>query len=247
MLLDLLSKDMAKYLQHADFRVTEKLLDVLINAEWYHKDSKPTWVQYQLINLFQATPSNFPIPLADHAWTGEITFDLYTKIKKQYQDLSDKFGAQDYHIRHELCDKDLFKKICKFDDLKILQNFDASVSIQSMTCHGNGLFPHTDLYRKSTLFYLLEGTDHDTIWYDYPVDPIKESEKYGFRWNLPDPGLLIESHRVQIQPKTWYLFDNVSYHRVQPVKSNPATRKSLVIEFKEPAAVMYEKLKQYKS
>jgi hypothetical protein len=233
---------MDKYLKHADFHITEKLLDVLIAAEWYHHDTKPTWVQYQLINLFKDTPSDFPIHLSDNTWAGEITYDLYTEIKKQYHDLNDKFGAQDYHIRYELCDKDLFRKICKFDDLKILQTLGASISMQSMTSHGNGLFPHTDLYRKSTLFYLLEGNDHETIWYDYPVDPHKECEKYGFQWNLPDPDLLVEDFRIQIQPKTWYLFDNASYHRVQPVKSDPATRKSLSIQFNQPLSVIAEKL-----
>jgi hypothetical protein len=233
---------MSEYVKIINVPIPEKLLQLLITADWQPADGKQKWVQYQLLNLFKTEPGSFPMTLSGRTWTGSITKEVYDTLKNQHTKMTEKFGKQDAHLRWHLSDKDLFPKISQIGYFKTLQKFGPNVSMQGMTTDGDGLFPHTDLYRKSTLFYLLEGADYETVWYDYPTDPHVECNKYGFKWNLPDPDCLVEAHRTILQPHTWYLFDNISYHRVQPIKANPATRKSLCIEFHEPLSVMAEKL-----
>jgi hypothetical protein len=231
---------MSKHIKVIDVPIPEKLLQLLITSDWQLVDGKQKWVQYQLLDLFKTKPSSFPMTLSDQNWSGSITKEVYDILKNQYNKIIEQFGKPDAYLGWQLSDRDLFSKISQLGYFKNLQKF--VVSMQGMTTDGDGLFPHTDFARKSTLFYLLEGTDHENVWYDYPTDPHVECNKYGFKWNLPDPDCLIESYKTIIQPRTWYLFDNVSYHRVQPIKSNPATRKSLCIEFNEPLSVMVEKL-----
>jgi hypothetical protein len=223
-----------KYLQSVSLPIPKGLVEILINAEWKLDHAKQNWIQYQLWDLFKTPPDQFPIELKDSVASVVVSEDLFYELKQQYEALVERFGPRDTHIRYVLGDPTLFDKLCKFEPFKSLSALSTNISSQIITDRGNGLFPHTEIYCKAGFLYLLEGEEYETIWYDYPADPLIELNKYGFKYNVPDPSKLVEAYRTKLKPHTWYLFDHTTYHRVEPI--NPAARtgpprKAISIDF----------------
>ena len=90
---------------------------------------------------------------------------------------------------------------------------------------GLGLPPHRDHNRTVTLWFLLEGSGEETIWWE----TAESFEEYDF-WQIADMLKIKQVHRQVLELNKWYVFDHKVYHSVVPLE-DVKKRSSLCIEF----------------
>jgi len=102
---------------------------------------------------------------------------------------------------------------------------------------GEGMLPHTDYTRKSSLYYLITPPDCDTMWYESngTVDLHKNSTKHGFLFSIANIDHVHEAKRVCLASNQWYVFDNHTYHSIKS-HNGSILRKGLQIEFNNLSA-----------
>lgn len=102
---------------------------------------------------------------------------------------------------------------------------------------GEGMLPHTDYTRKSSLYYLITEPNCDTIWYESngTIDLYKNATKYGFLFSIADVDHIHISKQVCLEKTQWYVFDNYAYHSIKS-HNGRVLRKGLQIEFNDLSA-----------
>ena len=124
----------------------------------------------------------------------------------------------------------------------ILQQYNPTPVLQIM--EGDGMLPHTDFVRKSSLYYLLTPSEGcNTMWYESngTVDLHKDVTKYGFLYSIADLKHIVLTKTFNIKEKQWYVFDNHTFHAVKS-SIGPIVRKSIQIEFNKLSATDLYKL-----
>lgn len=109
-----------------------------------------------------------------------------------------------------------------------LQKLKPRVAIQSILVGPSdkfGMWPHVDAFRTASLFYLIEGNQEETVWFEETA----EIERFSF-FLFGDVGKLAKAHTEMIQPGQWYVFDHTKYHCVNRTEQ-VQRRTSVTIEF----------------
>jgi hypothetical protein len=117
---------------------------------------------------------------------------------------------------------------------------------------GNGLLPHTDFGRRTSLFYLLtEHTDNWlTNWYQHneEIKSLRDPNNYGFTWTWinQEHTRLTLKESVNIKHKQWYIFNNEAYHSVYSNEdySKDQIRVSLCVECDATVEELYNILNE---
>jgi hypothetical protein len=232
-----------EYVEQVDFKFPQSIIDAVMAIEpskfVFNTISKQINNQLNL----KVDPSNLPSFYSGITGTIDLDPALYMQFWKEREKIMNDFGIQKMpeYSKDEIA-HDLSNKIVKCLPEVLLQ-FDPVPVFQRT--FGQGLLPHTDHNRHSSLFYLLtEPDDIVTAWYDpaLGIDLFQEIRKHGFLWPLVDVKQLILRKSIVLQKNVCYVFDNRTFHSVKG--SSPVERKTLQIEFKNTSPdIIYEALK----
>jgi hypothetical protein len=235
---------MSKYIQSVEFEMPQEIIQ---RVDSYVDNSLPIWDKTvptkftrqitRLIVKENLNDLDFPLELLFKDKTLTLTKDVYDDLKRSTLDTLRTF---------EVDSNTTYNRIQIAGELKsdiinclptILQQLSPIPVIQVI--NGNGVVPHTDFMRMTSMFYLLtESAGWVTSWYE-PKDKstVKEhSMKHGFFWANPDYNDIELKEAVQIPQHKWHVFDNNTYHSVKYSNSEFQIRKAFQIEFRTVTA-----------
>lgn len=196
------------------------------------EDQKTNPILSALISTFQNDRNQFPLYFGKNKDI-EITKEKWRLFQNEYFNLCDTYKSDTGQYRR-----------CKIDTNKIeyiTQQLPQSVSsliyeVSLQITFFNGLWPHTDHNRSSSLICnLTDSQNWFTSWYDVENNVLQtESKDLGFFWPWA-PSNTKKSFIKVLNQYQWYTFDNISYHGTECMNYHEP-RRSLVIEFKELTA-----------
>jgi hypothetical protein len=137
-------------------------------------------------------------------------------------------------------DPEIEKQVLACLPEKLLEH-NPRVCMQTLISRSKNSFlpPHKDHARTSNLIYMFESQGEQTTWYE-PTEYFQDHRE----WMVADTQKIKAIHQEQIEPNTWYVFDNATYHGVGPIDT-PKTRTALCIEFPTlPADKLYELIQE---
>ena len=106
-----------------------------------------------------------------------------------------------------------------------LQKLNPIVALQGKSATGGMVGPHKDHHRTALLFFLLEGNNEETIWWEKTED----FEEFDF-FRFPEVIKLKKAYSEIIKKHQWYVFNSAEYHSVHSTKVE-GIRTALCIEF----------------
>jgi hypothetical protein len=155
--------------------------------------------------------------------------DTFNKIKDNVATLTDQAKV------HALPVPDILKKLIVNQLPASLRKLNPNVVIQIVTggTHIQAHWDHNE--RTSSMFFLLESDDADTIWYE-PKETINLHDKFRLVYDLSQ---LEEKKRICFDLNRWYVFTHNQCHAVY--RHYPSrSRVALCIEFVDlPAKELY--------
>jgi hypothetical protein len=228
---------MYNYISEIDFSIPKSTLKKVkdlgpVSTDYKNKDSRnPIYKQINYL-LFQNKKNIETITLFDKDQNETVTVSNYDlNIMGQRLDTWDPDWRSRVSVfREKELDLIIGKEIISFLP-KQLQDLNPVVSLQTKREGTYITPPHKDHHRTCTFWYLLNGNDEQTIWWE----EIDYFEDYRF-WRFADPKKIKEVKRAVLKKKIWYLFDNSSYHSVESLNEPTNDRTTLCIEFNSISA-----------
>lgn len=224
------------YVAATDFKIPAHVIEQLQQLEPIDFDPSTSQSRnpiYRQLNVMVIHDQKIiePIELSDPAVGETLTVspELLNKLKQRYQILQKKWNIPYTAFREQELPAQLQEQI-KFCLPTCLQELNPHVAIQSKFETFGIIAPHRDHYRSACLFYLLQGNQEQTIWWEKTED----FEEYNF-FRFADVTKIKQTHAEILQEGVWYVFDNQAWHSVHP--TGPVGRRTAVcIEFKDLAA-----------
>ena len=191
----------------------------------------------QIDKLINANLSEhaFPKKLEFNGQRIELTYEIYQEIRNIKQK-----GFKSLEIPKP----PLYSRVIMTEQLRVDMIDSLPTSLKQhnpnpilQVIEGEGMLPHTDYIRKSSLYYLITDPNCDTMWYESngTVDLHKNATKYGFLFSIADIDHVNVSKRVCLASNQWYVFDNYTYHSIKSHNGH-ILRKGIQIEFKDLSA-----------
>jgi hypothetical protein len=229
------------YIAKTQFYLPQHVVDRLLNLDPIDFSPKTTQARnpiYRQLNamVIQNQKIEQSIELSD-PMLGEtltVTPVLLEKLKQRYQTLQKEWNIPYTAFREQELPTELQEKIKSFLPRE-LKELDPHVVVQSKFETNGIIAPHRDHYRSACLFYLLQGNQEKTVWWEKNDD----FEEYSF-FRFADVTKIVQAHTEVLQEGSWYVFDNLAWHSVHP--TGPIGRRTAVcIEFKNiSAAQLYQ-------
>jgi hypothetical protein len=192
----------------------------------------------QIDKLINANVSEdaFPKKLKFHEQEIELTYDIYQEIRdiKSNGFKSLEISKPPHYSRIEL------PEILKTEILSSLpdslKQYNPNPVLQVI--EGEGMLPHTDYTRKSSLYYLITEPNCDTLWYESngTIDLYKNAIKYGFLFSIANIDHIHMVKQTCLTNNRWYVFDNYTYHSILS-HSGRVLRKGIQLEFNDLSAM----------
>jgi hypothetical protein len=186
----------------------------------------------RLIEKFNSEDIEFPVELTYKEQSVTITSEMYNSLKEsKLKTLRESgFTKGPFYSRIELPES-LKEELIKCFPVEI-QKYNPTPILQII--EGEGMFPHTDFVRKSSLYYLLTDSVCDTMWWESngTVDLFENANKYRFLYSIADFDHIELKKTFNLEKNKWYVFDNHTFHSVKS-HQGPVVRKGLQIEFKD--------------
>ena len=229
-------------------QISKQTIDKILNLEPIDFSStsslarQPIYRQlYLLVRKYKTI--NDTITLTDHL-TGEsllVTKELFTALRDRREKLVKFWNITDIQFREQEIPTPLQDEVKSFLPEK-LQLLNPCVVVQSKFENFGTVPPHKDHYRTASLFYLLQGNDEETVWWE----KTEEFKEYSF-YKHADITKIKKIHSEYIQEKIWYVFDNATYHSVHTDPTRKIIRRTaLCVEFNNiSAADLYAIMHDY--
>lgn len=181
-----------------------------------------------IVDSFKDEYLTFPKIFRSEGQECVLDKDAYYHFKSEYNKYLLKFGSPGCYRSIKL-NNQLEKKILDCLPSEII-DYVTHVSLQATFY--NGLWPHTDHNRKSSLFFMLTSSDNfETAWYKGNFNPIFQNQAHYLK-TMPMYDTLIEDKKLRLDKEKFYVFDNFSYHSSNSIIQQEP-RRTLVIEFKD--------------
>lgn len=223
-------------LAKTNFQIPNQIINQLLQLDPIDFDSTSTLARnpiYRQLNVMVVHDHTIdsPIVLTD-VTTGEavkVTPELLHKLKDRYRLLRKEWNIPYVPFREQDLPVELQETIKSFLPID-LQNLNPRVAIQSKFEKVGVIAPHQDHYRTACLFYLLQGNQEETVWWE----KTEEFEEYDF-FRFADVTKIKKLHSEIIQEGNWYVFDNQVWHSVHPSEIT-GRRTAVCIEFNNLSA-----------
>jgi hypothetical protein len=182
--------------------------------------------------------------------TGKIDLhdpDLMVINKEQYEEIRKRHISSHHKLNLDVRNTFIVRKTKSIlDKINLppkLRELNPTFVIQRGI--GNGLLPHTDISRVTSLYCLISDQPNNwkTVWYNHldPLVNIRDSYNDGFLWPYPDPDMLVTKESHHLISRQWYLFDNITYHGVSSEEDFSSQKRiSISIEFNVPMEKLLE-------
>jgi hypothetical protein len=231
---------MFSYISPVDVKINipQSVLDWIENYEYAGKADAPKNISRQidrLVHHINPGDEEFPMELLHKDQHVTLTLESYQEIKSvkltalKYLGLSMLTAYSRIEFPVQLAEE----MISNLPE--VLQEFNPTPVLQIID--GEGMPPHSDFGRTSSLYFVLTGEECDTMWFgsNGKVNLKEYANKHGFFYSIANMEHVELRKTFNLIKNQWYVFDNQSYHAVKS-KNGRTLRKGLQIEFNSLSA-----------